>query len=232
MSNARLGVFGGTFDPIHYGHLRLANEALYQFRLDRVLFIPAGRPPHKLGEPLTGRHDRWAMTLLAVNSHPKFDISAMEMERDGPSYTVDTLLELQAIYSAGADFYFIMGADAVLEMHTWKQPDRVLDLCQLVLSARPGFDLQSLKHVPVPGLMERAQVMQGPLMDVSSTQIRQRVLSNESICYMTPEPVVEYIRKTGLYTTGLVAPSAPLLAKGGCNAGDNRHEEKFVVNRE
>ncbi len=231
MSNVRLGVFGGTFDPIHYGHLRLANEALHQFQLDRVLFIPAGRPPHKLGEPVTEPHDRWAMTLLAVATHPQFDISSMEMERQGPSYTVDTLLELREAHGAATDFYFIMGADAVLEMRTWKQPERVLDLCQLILSARPGFDLESLKRVPIRGLVERAKVMHGPLMDVSSTEIRKRILSGQSIRYMTPDPVVEYIRKSGLYGAGS-ALSVMQAAEADQVPEDNCREEKLVVNRE
>ena len=202
MENERLGVLGGTFDPIHYGHLQIAEQALNQFHLSRVLFIPAGDPPHKLNDPVTDARDRYAMTVLATASHPRFEVSTIELDRSGRSYTVDTLSQLHETYGQGTEIYFILGADAVLELHTWKNPARVITLCEILVSNRPGFDLADVRAVPVAGLAERVELLDGIQNQVSSTVIRSRASRGESIRYLTPDGVADYISKRGLYQQG------------------------------
>ena len=199
----RIGVLGGTFDPVHYGHLRLAEETMEAFDLQRILFMPSGNPPHKDGAVVTDAGDRLEMLKLATDGHPRFDVSRIELDRQGPSYTVDTLVRLREEYGTRAEIYFILGADAVLELHTWKEPERVLALCRLVAAARPGFDLERLRSVPVPGLSDRLSFVPGPRMDLSSTQIRERVRERRSIRFLTPEAVRVFILKRGLYSGAL-----------------------------
>ncbi|HET6386307.1 MAG TPA: nicotinate-nucleotide adenylyltransferase [Armatimonadota bacterium] len=202
MSDLRLGVLGGTFDPVHYGHLRLAEEALGRFALDRVLFIPNGIPPHKPGGPQTSARDRFVMTLLATASHDQFEVSPIELDRAGTSYTVDTLRDLRSKYGRGLQIYFILGIDAVLDMHTWRAPDEVIQLCHLAVARRPGSDLSRLQHVPIERLSEKIELFDGPATDLSSTEIRRRIRAGQSIRYLTPDPVASYIRKQGLYKDG------------------------------
>jgi nicotinate-nucleotide adenylyltransferase len=216
MANARFGVLGGTFDPIHIGHLRLAEEALEQLRLNRVLFIPSGQPPHKSQEPVTRSRDRMEMAQRATAPNPGFEVSAMEISRLGNSYTVDTLTELRERYGSKVELYFIIGVDAVLEMHTWKDPERVLELCELVVAARPGFDMERLDRVPVSGLARRAHALLSPLMDISSTDIRARVRAGRSIRYLTPDPVIGYIQQAGLYRPASISDADQSHNEGNC----------------
>jgi nicotinate-nucleotide adenylyltransferase len=196
----RLGVFGGTFDPPHYGHLAAAEEAGEQLGLARVLFLPTGEPPHKPGEPISPVADRLCMTELAITDNPRFAISRVDVDRPGASYTVDTLALLQAAHGPVA-LYFICGMDMLASFLTWREPARVLARCQLVAVTRPGtppVDLAVLEAA-LPGARERIHVLRVPGLDVSSTELAERVAAGRSLRYLTPPTIVEYIRARGLY---------------------------------
>ncbi len=193
----RLGVMGGTFDPIHLGHLIAASEALSQLDLDRVLFVPTGRPWQKTH--YSAAEDRFIMTSLAAASHPRFAVSRMELDRTGPTYTADTLDQLRLFHGPGTKLFFIIGADAALKLGTWHGLERLRGLADIVALARPGFDLETLKperHWP------KVAVMQMPGIDISSSDIRARVGAGRSIDFLVSVDVMTYIRDHGLYITG------------------------------
>jgi nicotinate-nucleotide adenylyltransferase len=190
----RLGLFGGTFDPIHLGHLRAAENALECLDLDRVAFIPAGTPPHR-AEPLSSPLDRYAMTALATAGHPRFAVSDAELRRDGPSYTVDTVAGVRR-ESPEADVFVIVGSDTFPEMATWKEHERLLSLCTVAVVARPGETGQW----PAAGApAARVARVQGPGLDISASAIRVRVREGRSIRYLVPDAVADYIAKRTLY---------------------------------
>ncbi len=202
MQYKRIGIMGGTFDPIHYGHLVAAEGARYHFALDKVIFVPAARPPHKLHRKnISAPGHRWEMTSLAVASNPHFLVSALELERSGPSYTIDTVRTMARMY-AGADIYFITGADAVLEILTWHRVEELLQMAIFIAATRPGFQLERLSS-QLQGLYGQAKdrivAMEVPALAISSTDIRQRIQEAKPIKYLLPEPVEEYILATGLY---------------------------------
>jgi nicotinate-nucleotide adenylyltransferase len=192
---------GGAFDPIHYGHLVAAEEARYQFKLDMVIFVPAGRPPHKVFREISAARHRLAMTQLAIQSNPFFRASALEIERNGLSYTVDTVKEIRKVY-APAGVFFITGADAVLEILSWKRIDELLNQCCFIAAKRPGYWLGELK-TKLPGIsaaqLKRIITMEVPALAISSTEIRERVRTGRPIKYLLPEAVERYIRDYGLY---------------------------------
>lgn len=201
----RIGVMGGTFDPIHYGHLVTAEEAREQFALDMVIFMPSGHPPHKEDRQNLDAESRYLMTVIATASHPAFRVSRMEIDRPGPSYTIDTVRELHRVYGKNTSVFFITGADAVLEILTWKEPENVLAECTLIAATRPGYDLSRLEEF-LPGTAgdaapggPRVQVMEIPALAISSTDIRRRVSEGRSIRYLVPEEVREFIEKNGFY---------------------------------
>jgi nicotinate-nucleotide adenylyltransferase len=196
----RLGVFGGTFDPVHYGHLVAAEEVRYRLRLDKVLFVPAGMPPHKLDHDITPTRHRLAMLELAIASNPGFALSRVDVDRHGPCYTVDTLALLHEEYGPGTELFFLMGMDSLAEILTWKEPERLIRLAQIVVVGRPGFqaDVDELDKV-LPGAAERISIVDTPLMEVSSSDIRQRVREGAPIRYQVPEAVEAYIRAHRLY---------------------------------
>ena len=196
----RLGIMGGTFDPIHYGHLVAAEEARLRLGLDHVSFVPCGRPPHKKDYDVTSPEHRYAMTLIATCTNPCFDTSRLELEREGPSYSVDTVRQFRAA-DADVQLFFITGADAVRELLTWRQPEELATLCRLIAVTRPGYDLGSLE--PELGALARSvSALEAPGVNISSTEIRQRVARGESIRYLTPEAVEAYIAKHDLYCSG------------------------------
>ena len=195
----RLAVMGGTFDPIHYAHLIIAEDVRRRFDLPRVIFMPSGSPPHKNGREVTSAEDRYNMTLLATADNPHFFVSRMEVDREGPSYTIDTIRALKAEIGEGADLLFVTGADAVLEILTWHQPDAILDEARLVAVPRPGFDLNAIDETLGAGRASKVTVIDAPLAEISSTMIRDRVMAGESARYLTPQPVIDYIRKRALY---------------------------------
>jgi nicotinate-nucleotide adenylyltransferase len=193
----RLGVMGGTFDPIHHGHLLTAEEALQQFELDEVIFVPTGQPWMKEDREVTAPEDRYLMVVIATASNPKFSVSRLEIERDGPTYTVDTLRELKA-QRGDAELYFVTGADAMLEILQWKDPDEALELANFIAATRPGYDLAVFEQ-GAPTSHLRVSVMTIPALAISSTDIRQRVHDGRPIRYLVPEGVQTYIEKAGLY---------------------------------
>lgn len=194
----RLGILGGTFDPIHFAHLFVAEDACAAFRLDRVLFVPNRRPPHKLGAALAPAEERLAMVRLAVGGNPRFECCDVEMRREGPSYTVETLAQLQREYP-GAELHFLIGLDAVLELASWRQPDEVLRLARLIAVARPGYSAADLERRLPKTFLDRIAVLPTLGLDISSTTIRERVQRGLPIRYLTPDPVVAHIEASGLY---------------------------------
>jgi len=196
----RIGVLGGTFDPIHYGHLMLAEEARVRLQLARVLFIPAKDPPHKLGQPYSPVAGRLRMVQLAIASNPAFAISEVELTRPGPSYTVDTLAHLQQALGPEAELFFLMGLDSLASILTWRDPAGILARAQLAVAARPGFcaDLQALEAA-LPGLSARTHVLDMPEVGISSHDLRRRVCAGLPIRYQVPDSVEAYVREQGLY---------------------------------
>ncbi len=198
--SVRLGIMGGTFDPIHFGHLAIAEEARTQLRLEPVVFVPAGQPPHKPGRTITRASHRLAMLEVALASNPHFIISRVDLERPGPCYTVDTLALLREEWGPQAELHLIVGADSLREMHTWYRPKRIIDLARLVVAPRPGnpLDLDRLEE-SLPGLSHRLRIIQAPLLEISGTDLRQRVREGRSIRYYLPEEVEAHILRHGLY---------------------------------
>ena len=195
----RLGVMGGTFDPIHYGHLVTAEEALVQLGLDSVLFVPTGRPWMKEREGVSPPEDRYLMTVIATASNPRFRVSRMEVDRDGPTYTVDTLRGLKDLYGANTDLFFITGADAIVEILQWKDPQELFDLATFVAATRPGYDVRAAIEEHAPASRTDITVMSIPALAISSTDIRARIAAGRPIRYLVPEGVKSYVEKAGLY---------------------------------
>ncbi|HLE77486.1 MAG TPA: nicotinate-nucleotide adenylyltransferase [bacterium] len=202
----RLGIMGGTFDPVHYGHLVSAEEARVQFGLDQVLFVPNRYPPHKTLADVTAPEHRYSMALMATVTNLHFGVSRMEIDRPGPSYTIDTLLALRREHDADNLFY-ITGADAILQVvrGEWERAAELLTLCHFIAASRPGFHLaaEELARRNVTGrVLENVHVMEIPALAISSTDIRTRVTSGRPIKYLVPESVETYIMKHGLYRPG------------------------------
>ncbi len=196
----RIGVLGGTFDPPHVGHLWLAALAADAHRLDRVLFMPAAQPPHKPRDEMSPTIDRLLMTRLAIESDPVFELSRMEMERPGPSYTVDSVVQLRTDYP-DAELFLIMAADSLAEIDTWREPDRLLELVEWIVGPRPGApDPDPAALVERFGVAaRRIHLLDGPALAVSSSEIRQRVADGHTIRYLVPDPVERLIRERRLY---------------------------------
>ncbi|MBO8136748.1 MAG: nicotinate-nucleotide adenylyltransferase [Desulfotomaculum sp.] len=198
----RLAIMGGTFDPIHYGHLVVAEQARYKFQCDKVLFIPAKSPPHKDDALISPVEHRLAMTRLAVDSNSYFEASSLEIERPGPSYTIDTVKEVKRLYYP-SKLFFITGADAVLEIISWKSVEELLSLCYFVAATRPGYDISNLQQklgaLPEKYL-EKIIPIYIPALAISSTDIRKRVKAGEPIKYLLPESVENYIKNHRLYS--------------------------------
>ncbi|MEN6462430.1 MAG: nicotinate-nucleotide adenylyltransferase [Syntrophomonas sp.] len=196
-----LGIMGGTFDPIHYGHLTAAECARSEFDLDKVLFIPSARPPHKELDLVSDCNDRYTMVRSAIADNPGFEISSLEIQRKGLSYTVDTIDYYLHKYS-GTKIFFILGLDALLLINTWKEVERLVELCQFVAVARPGYQIELndryLKGLPEV-LWKNVHFMEIPGNTISSSDIRQRVLTGKPIKYLVPPVVEEYIYCRGLY---------------------------------
>lgn len=187
---------GGTFDPIHLGHLVCAEEARYQFSLERVVFVPAGDPWQK--QDVSAPDDRYEMTRLATEPNPYFSVSREEIDRPGPTYTADTLDQVRARLGESADLFFITGADAVVRILSWKRPEEVLGKAHFIAARRPGVDLTLLKE---QSLEDRVSLMEIPLLSISSTDIRRRVAEGRPIRYLVPEPVEKFIVDRHLYAS-------------------------------
>jgi nicotinate-nucleotide adenylyltransferase len=196
----RIGAIGGTFDPIHIGHLILAEEARTRLRLTRMVFIPAGSPPHKLGQQITDSERRLEMVQLATADNERMAVSRIDIDRTGPCYTVDTIRLLREAWGAETEVYFLIGGDSLAELPTWHQPERLLRICQVVAVARPGYpaDLDAVERL-LPGAASLIHVLDTPVLDISSTDIRKRVRTGRSIRYLVPRAVERYVYEHGLY---------------------------------
>ena len=196
-----LAIMGGTFDPIHYGHLVAAEQVRHEFQCDKVLFIPAARPPHKENKVISSVEHRLKMTELAVQSNRFFEVSTVEIDRPGPSYTIDTVKKLHERYKP-ENLYFITGADAVLEIITWKNVEELLSLSYFVAATRPGYDITNLQeklHMLPKACFQKIVQVYVPALAISSTDIRRRVREKEPIKYLLPESVENYILHYRLY---------------------------------
>lgn len=201
MAVRRFGIMGGTFDPIHNGHLLTAEFVRDAYALSKIMFIPAARSPFKLDKKVATAQHRLQMTRLAVADNPYFEASDIEMRREGVSYTADTIQELRQRFGEGAELYFITGADAINDLPAWHEPEKLLSSCHFIAATRQGTELD-LKHLRAffgPLCDEHIHQLTTPELEISSTNIRERIRDGHSIRYMVPESVEEYIRKEGLY---------------------------------
>jgi nicotinate-nucleotide adenylyltransferase len=192
MGGKRIGIMGGTFDPIHHGHLVAASEVAVRFELDEVVFVPTGEPWQK--GAVSPAEDRYLMTVIATASNPRFHVSRADIDRDGPTYTIDTLRDLNAVYGPSATLFFITGADALAKILSWKDALEMLSLAHFIGVTRPGFELSDA-HLPA----DTVTLVEVPAMAISSSACRQRVAGGEPVWYLVPDGVVQYIAKRGLY---------------------------------
>ncbi|WP_144119410.1 nicotinate-nucleotide adenylyltransferase [Catellatospora sichuanensis] len=190
----RIGIMGGTFDPIHHGHLVAASEVADRYALDEVVFVPTGQPWQKTEHVVTPAEDRYLMTVIATASNPRFSVSRVDVDRVGPTYTVDTLRELRDQYGEKTELFFITGADALSKILSWKDADQLFELAHFVGVTRPGFMLTDA-HLPA----DVVSLVQVPAMAISSTDCRRRVAAGQPVWYLVPDGVVQYITKRHLY---------------------------------
>ena len=199
--NKKVGIMGGTFDPIHYGHLMLAQNALDTFLLDEILFVPSGTPWLKESTKVLSKNKRVSMTGIAIEDNPNFALSTIEIDREGNSYSYETVEELKK-EQPDTDFYFIMGADSLLEIERWKHPDRLMADCTLLVAVRDDCDKEGLKK-QIAYLTDKYQadirILPANRMDISSTRIRQMIQEGKSVRYMLPDQVIRFIQKNHLY---------------------------------
>ena len=204
----RLGIMGGTFDPIHYGHLVTAEQAREALDLELVLFMPSGNPAFKQDKHVTGAEDRYAMTVLATAANPAFYASRFEIDRPGVTYTVDTLRELRSYYPDNVELFFITGADAILDILLWHDARDIARLATLIAATRPGYDInQACERIEGSGYPFDVRYIEIPALAISSTNIRTRVSEGKSVRYLTSESVIGFIRKNGLYRQGRAGSS-------------------------
>ena len=200
-----VGILGGTFDPVHLGHLSIADAAMTQADLERVLLIPAGRPRLKHAEPLASVDQRLEMVRLAVEDHPRYQVCDIEAQRPGPTYTVDTLMELSAKLEPATNLYFILGMDVLAQLDRWKDPEKVLGLCMLLVLNRPGegdFNWDGF-YDRVPWAKGRVRVVTAPMVDVSATELRRQAAAGEMLTGQVPDAVAKYIWEQRLYLKDL-----------------------------
>jgi nicotinate-nucleotide adenylyltransferase len=190
----RLGIMGGTFDPIHNGHLVAASEVAHLFALDEVVFVPTGLPWMKEGRKTASAEDRYLMTVIATASNPRFSVSRVDIERPGETYTIDTLREMREIHGPTVELFFITGADALAQMLSWRDADELFALAHFIGCTRPGHNLAD------PGLPSGGvSLVEVPALAISSTECRERVRAGEPVWYLVPDGIVQYINKRGLY---------------------------------
>lgn len=197
----KVGILGGTFDPVHNAHLAIADVARLELELNEIIFIPAGQPWVKSGETITAAEHRVAMLQLAIADKYGFHLSTMEIDRPGPSYTVDSLKKLNNEFLELAELYFIIGWDNLSELPRWKDPEKIIELSYLVALPRPGYTLPDLNDLDkqIPGLCQRLILMERPLVDVSATQIREYIAKGKDVSELVPPGVADYIKGKGLY---------------------------------
>jgi nicotinate-nucleotide adenylyltransferase len=201
-----VGLYGGSFNPIHHGHLIIARAVAERLSLSRVVFLPSARPPHKLSRPILDVAHRAAMVRLAIAGEPLFEFSDYDANRHGPSYTIETVRHFRGVLGPHVRLCWIIGADSLAELVTWRQARELVDECQIVSAARPGsesIDWSAFSPALLPAQVERlrAGLIQTPNIDISATDVRDRVASGRSIRYLVPDPVREHVEAHGLYRT-------------------------------
>jgi nicotinate-nucleotide adenylyltransferase len=190
----RIGVMGGTFDPVHHGHLTAANEVRHRCALDEVVFVPTGQPWQKADRQVSTAEDRYLMTVIATASNPRFSVSRLEVDRAGPTYTVETLREMHAAYP-DSELFFITGADALAQILGWRDADELFALAHFVGVSRPGYEHADLSAFPEGAVT----LLEVPALAISSSDLRDRVAAGLPVHYLAPDGVVQYIRKRHLY---------------------------------
>ncbi len=221
-----VGVIGGTFDPIHYGHLAVAEEVRRALHLEEMVFVPAGQPPHKPGRVVSSAQHRLAMLELALSSNPHFSISLVDLERSGPSYTVEMLRDLHRLWGEQTAIYFLIGWDSLEYLTTWYDAPGILaQLSHVVAVHRPGYVemagyLDTLQ-ARLPGIQDKLLTVPAPQLDISATNLRTRVTENRPIKYQVPEPVEQYILSQGLYRD--------LPAHSGSTQGNHDHDNTHAI---
>ena len=217
-SRRRLGVMGGTFDPIHNGHLVAASEVADLFGLDEVVFVPTGRPWQKVGRTVTAAEDRYLMTVIATASNPRFSVSRVDIDRAGPTYTNDTLEDLRAL-NPDSDLYFITGADALASILSWQNWEELFGLAKFIGVSRPGYELNgqhivaAIDQLPADAL----SLVEVPALAISSSECRARAANSRPIWYLVPDGVVQYVNKRGLYRNQIAVQGIPTAAAGEVN---------------
>lgn len=199
----RVGILGGTFDPVHTGHIRVAEEVMSRLGLGKVIFVPAGQPWLKAGGPIAPAKHRVQMVRLAIAGRPGFELSLVEIERPGPSYTIDTIQDLRAQLGEEVELFFILGCDNLAQLHKWKDAVRLISLCRLVAVPRPGCEMPELKKLEeaLPGISASVIALDKPEIDISATEIRKRAEHGLSVRGLVPDAVADYIRQHKLYIT-------------------------------
>jgi nicotinate-nucleotide adenylyltransferase len=197
----KIGILGGTFDPVHNGHLAIAGEARSYLNLNEVIFLPAGQPWMKADRSISPARHRLAMLRLALKSKPHFKLSTMEVEYEGPSYSVDTIARLKTTFPEATDIYFIIGWDNLNKLPLWKEPGRLLELCFLAAVPRPGYDRPNMKKLEaeLPGISKKVILMDKPRLDISATDIRNKAAEGLPISDLVPSAVEKYIKENDLY---------------------------------
>ena len=197
----KTGVLGGTFDPVHDGHLIIADAVKDKLSLDEIIFVPAGQPWLKVDRPISAARHRLQMLRLTLDDTPYFKLSNTEIERSGPSYTVDTIAELRGRLDAEDEVFFILGWDNLNQLPQWREPSRLVELCHLEAVHRPGAARPDLKVLEndIPGITQRVTLLDEPSVDISASAIRERVAEGLSVRHLVPEPVNRYIKEHGLY---------------------------------
>jgi len=199
LSTRKIGLMGGTFDPVHYGHLMLAEQAWETLKLDKVLFVTAADPPHKNGIEITPVRHRHQMACLAVLNNDHFECSALEIERPGPSYTIDTLRQIKGIYGPDCCVYLLVGADEAAAMMTWRDPYAIAELATIVVANRPGHSVRDVLKTLPEDFARNVVPLEMPGVDISSTDMRERARSGRTIRYLAPDAVVGYISEEKIY---------------------------------
>jgi nicotinate-nucleotide adenylyltransferase len=202
-NTVKVGILGGTFDPVHLGHLMMAEEARDSLDLTEVIFVPAGQPLLKPPYPITPVEHRLKMLRLAVGDNPYFKVSTMEIERPGPSYTVDTIADLRGKYGSEDELFFILGWDSLAQFAEWREPSRIIKMCYLLAVPRPGCKKPNLEvlEAGIPGISQRVILLERPRVDISASAIRELVARGRSLSRLVPQSVAEYIRQHKLYST-------------------------------
>ena len=196
----RIGVMGGTFDPIHHGHLVAASEVQASFDLDEVVFVPTGQPWQKAHREVSPAEHRYLMTVIATASNPRFTVSRVDIDRGGPTYTMDTLSDLSKVYD-GDELFFITGADALAEIFTWRDANELFGLAHFVGCTRPGYTMDASSLTDIPS--DRVTLLEIPALAISSTECRERRRMGDPVWYLVPDGVVQYIAKHDLYAAGV-----------------------------